>query len=224
MNAIGVGIVLISFAVALFLFGLVASFIGFNAGIFYLLSILLVIIAAYIIKSGTKSTEAQDDVAPVTPKHQLPDFKEFVFYASGVNNYCSERIYDTFLCDGNPEYRLSKREMIDECLIDDKVYSLEPSFGPCRILPDPNNKHDPESLKILKGETQIGFVPDESVGAVKSLLANHPDAEIRCWITGGDYKIINEEYSVEHDKQVYVMESGTDPVSVKVTIRYQEPK
>lgn len=224
MNMIGIGIVFVVFAIVLFLIGLLASFIGFSAGIIYLIAILLALIAAYFIKSGISSAKAQEDAASAAPVYKLPDFKEFVFYASGVDGYCSDRIYDTFLCDGNPEYRLSKREMIDECLIDDKVYSLEPSFGPCRILPDPNNKHDPESLKILKGETQIGFVPDESVGAVKSLLANHPDAEIRCWITGGDYKIINEEYSVEHDKQVYVMESGTDPVSVKVTIRYQEPK
>lgn len=224
MNMIGIGIVFVVFAIALFLIGLLVSFIGFSAGIIYLIAILLALIAAYFIKSGISSANAQEDAASAAPVYKLPDFKEFVFYASGVDGYCSDRIYDTFLCDNNPEYKLSKQEMIDECLVNDKVYSLEPSLGTCKILPDPNNRHDPNSLKILQGETQIGFVPDENVSTVKSLLADHPNAEIRCWITGGDYKLIKEEFPTDRGNRLYAMETGTDPVSVKVTIRYQEPK
>ena len=221
MNMIGVGVVLAVFAVALFFFGFLASFIGFSAGIIYLIAILLALIAAYFIKTGIDSAKIQsEDVDHSVQNHPLPKKNDFVFFASGIDDYCSDRIYDDFLCDNNPEYSLSKPEMISECLINDKVYLLEPSFGPCEILPDPNNKRDPNSLKVLKGKTQIGFVPDEYVNTVKQLLSDHPNAETRCWITGGDYKLIKEDFSIEHDRQIYTLETGTAPLQVKVTISY----
>lgn len=223
MNGIAYGIAVCVFSAFLFVVGFVASAIGFNGSVFYILALLLIAVAIYLISAGRKNIAAASvgiDTSSDQASGSLPAFKSYVFYTSGVGGYCSERIFDLYLNKNDSEYDLPKREMISIGLVDDKIYRLEPYYSPAFILPDPNNKHDPNSLKVVLGNVQVGFVPDDKVQEVRDLLAMYPDAEINCYITGGDYKLISEDYS-EGDRPIYTSEQGSDPVQVQIAIRYK---
>lgn len=210
MNRIAYGIVSIVSGVFLLLVGFLASFVGFNAIILYLISAFLCFFGLYLFSSGRTSASApiENASSPVPASAS----KKFVFYASGINSECAGRIFNTYLYEVNPDYNLSEEKMISERLVNDKVYRYEPNYNTCAI--------DHATLKITIGQMFVGVVPDDVSSEVKSILAHYPNADIHCFITGGDYKLVLEDRTPEEGVKSRTYSSGHDPVSVKVTIDY----
>lgn len=50
-------------------------------------------------------------------------------------------------------------------------------IGPCLLVPDPDNQHDPNAIKIVVDDVLVGYVPAEECSSVRKLLNNLIDAE-----------------------------------------------
>ena len=100
----------------------------------------------------------------------------------------------------NPEYQYSKKELLEECLEDTRIYKYDCIMYNVTLQPEPDNKYDPNAIKILVEGIHIGYVPKEKCASVKKILASGQIASITCIFCGGPYKILNsDDSSMEHD-------------------------
>lgn len=89
------------------------------------------------------------------------------------------------------------------------------------LVPEPDNPKDPNAIKVLVKDVQIGYVPAEKTSVVKGLLESKQLYSITCEFYGGPFKIISEDYDDEKDKEVYTIEKESQYVGAEITIEYE---
>ncbi len=102
----------------------------------------------------------------------------------------------SLMLDTNYYYGLSKNELIDELLEDERIYKFETATYSLRIKHEPGNKYDPAALQVYADQTFIGYVPRGNLGVLKK-LSSFPDLHMTVQIFGGPYKVL--EYDDEDD-------------------------
>lgn len=123
------------------------------------------------------------------------------------------------LMELNPAYDWKKRELIDAYMTDYPVYKWVPKQLPAMLIPEPDNQHDPNAIKVVVGETTIGYIPKEKTGEVRKILDEGRLLNLAYEITGGKYKLVTEEYDPDKDKSTYDLESGYEEVSAKAYVK-----
>lgn len=112
------------------------------------------------------------------------------------------------LLDKNPDYTLSKRELIDYELIDTRIYEMELYNNPAVLEPEPENPTDPKAIKVLTEGVHIGYIKAGSCAHIHKLLREGRIERAEVEIKGGEYKILlggvdeegNSVYSLERDR------------------------
>lgn len=151
------------------------------------------------------------------PSTSSPTFKTENFHIAGTS-FRQKEIEQ--LGHENPLYHDTKRELVDSGEIEEKIYLYE--FFPTKVelIPEPDNEHDPNAIKVVIDGTHVGYIKKGSCPHVKKLLASGKIIDIDADIHGGKYKIIYEDYDYEKDKEVYEMETDKTDYFVSVSIRY----
>lgn len=78
-------------------------------------------------------------------------------------------------------YRETELMEIAEKADDGEYKYTFPTFG--KLLPDPENEHDPNAVKVLVGGVHVGFIPAKDAQEVKALLPRVKDVSV--FIEGG---------------------------------------
>ena len=90
------------------------------------------------------------------------------------------------LGEHNDDFDLSKRELC-ESFDGERVFELE--FDPVvKLVPEPDNEHDKNAIRVEADEVLIGYVPKGKTKAVRELLESGRVRRIEVEITGGKYK------------------------------------
>ena len=138
------------------------------------------------------------------------------FYVTGISHYM-----DALLSLGyeNPDYDLSKRELIDAGLIGERIYEL--AFDPVKVdlVPEPNNPADKNAIQVFVDGAMVGYIKKGSCSQVKNLLASDAFVGASCDIFGGKYKIIHEDYNEETEKETYELERAETSYKITVHIK-----
>ena len=124
------------------------------------------------------------------------------------------------LGEDNPIYEYSKRELIDEGYEDEKVYYYDFNPYTVELIEEPDNKFDPNAVKVVIDSVHVGYIKKGSCTHVKNLLKSGRIAKIDAEIHGGKYKILYSEYDEDKDKEVYEVETGESNYYVTVEIKY----
>lgn len=95
------------------------------------------------------------------------------------------------LGEENDDYTMSKREILDAGMEDEKVFRLEWRVLPGELVPEPDNPADPNAIAVYADGTQIGYIKKGDTKKVKELLEKGQTV-ISVYIYGGDYKIVEE--------------------------------
>lgn len=107
----------------------------------------------------------------------------------------------------NEDYELTKKEIIDSYLTDERIYEYEFECGKVELIPEPDNPHDPNAVKVIIDGIHVGYIKKGSCSRVKSLLASPKFKYTEAEIMGGKYKLVHEEYdgtyTLERDKTDY---------------------
>lgn len=115
----------------------------------------------------------------------------------------------------NPDYSLTKKELM-ECHSDgDKVYKYDFYIDNVILEPEPTNTHDPNAIKVIADNTHIGYIKQGKCSEVRNLLNSEKKLSIDIEIHGGPYK---ELYCTEDD--TYEIEKGSYDFSATVSILY----
>lgn len=89
------------------------------------------------------------------------------------------------------------------------------------LVPEPDNPKDPNAIKVLVNDVQIGYVPAEKTGVVKELLSSKKVQSVTSEFYGGPFKIITEDYDDEKDKEIYSIEKESHYIGAEITIEYE---
>ena len=118
----------------------------------------------------------------------------------------------------NDDYELSKRAMIDEGLICERVYKTDYYANKTDLIPEPENPHDPNAIKVVVDGVHIGYIKSGSCAHVHNLLREEKIESVKCEIKGGPYKILLEDCD-EDGNETYELEKDETPVYAEVTIK-----
>ena len=115
------------------------------------------------------------------------------------------------LAQENPDYDLTKREIIDDELTDERIYQYTFADGPVELVDDPDNEYDPNAIKVLVAGQHIGYIKRGSTGRVHNLQRAGRVLGVTAEIYGGKYKVVTcdedydgtEHYDLIRDESLY---------------------
>ena len=94
------------------------------------------------------------------------------------------------LAHENPDYDLTKREIIDDDLTDERIYQYTFTDGPVELVDDPDNEYDPNAIKVMVAGQHIGYIKRGSTGRVHNLQRAGRVLGVTAEIYGGKYKVV----------------------------------
>lgn len=104
--------------------------------------------------------------------------------------------------DENENYTLTKKGIIDEGLEDERIYQYDFYPGKVELVPDPENEHDKNAIKVIVDGYQIGHVPADKCAYVHGLLSSGRIRKVDVEIYGGNYKYYDsDEEKLEKHEQ-----------------------
>lgn len=118
----------------------------------------------------------------------------------------------------NDDYSLTKRMMIDEGLIGERVYKMDFYAYDVELLPEPENPEDPRAIRVVVDDVHIGYIKKGSCAHIHNLLREGKIESIECEIKGGQYKILLEDCD-EYGKDTYELEKDEAPIYADLFIK-----
>lgn len=162
--------------------------------------------------------EASDDPVNSEPDEKKK-YKRSAFKVAGISR--RQRAIEGNLLTENYEYSLSKKELVDSGMLDERIYKYDPTVMDASLVPEPDNPKDPNAIKVLVNGVHIGYVPAEKTDNVKELQSSKQVHSITCEFYGGPFKVISEDYDDENDKEIYTVEKESHYVGAEITIEYE---
>ena len=137
------------------------------------------------------------------------------FKIAGISNY-TDNIIDNLISD-NPDYDMSKSELIDSYSDGDKIYQYDFKTTPLEVVPEPDNEHDSNAVAVKVDGILVGYIKAGNCSRVKNLLKSPDFHGMDLELAGGKFKKVIEE---ENDK--YSVEKGEAPFFAVLTIYTKE--
>lgn len=138
------------------------------------------------------------------------------FKVKGISHY-----YDEFFkkfAQENEDYKLTNKELKEDFQDGDRVYKYEYSFSEVKLVPEPDNKYDPNAVRVEVDGCLIGYIDKAKTGRVKELLADPNFRRIELEIGGGDYKYIYED----EDDKLQVEKDECEPFADVLICMFRE--
>lgn len=164
------------------------------------------------------AAEISDDPVNSEPDEKKK-YKRCAFKVAGISR--RQRAIEGNLLTENYEYSLSKKELVDSGMLDERIYKYDPTVMDASLVPEPDNPKDPNAIKVFVNDVHIGYVPAEKTGTIKELQSSKQVHSITCEFYGGPFKIITEDYDDEKDKEIYSIEKESHYIGAEITIEYE---
>lgn len=152
-----------------------------------------------------------EPIKPIKKETTLPGNKVKTYKVAGVS-YREKDIIALGL--ENEDYSLTKKEIIENGLEDDRIYEYEFYPDKIELVPEPENPHDPNAIKVIVDGVHVGYIKSGSCSHVHKLLKENRIEKIDCTIGGGKYKYL--DYDIDEDK--YTLEKSDSPIFVHLEI------
>lgn len=136
------------------------------------------------------------------------ELKTELFYVRGVSYY-TENIGKLACC--NPDWKSTAAQIQKAGKTGKHIYRYNYVNKPVKLYEEPGNKHDKNAVAVFIAGELIGYIGKEENVHVKSILKRHEIKYISGYINGGQYKIINDDNSIDRFEE---------EISIKVKIAY----
>lgn len=115
------------------------------------------------------------------------------------------------LAEDNPDYDMTKREIIDTGMEEQRIYQYTFPDSPVELVDDPDNEQDPNAIKVLVAGQHIGYIKRGSTGRIHNLQRAGRVLGVTAEIYGGKYKVVicdddddgAEHYDLIRDETAY---------------------
>ena len=117
----------------------------------------------------------------------------------------------------NPDYDLTKREIIDAGMEDERIYQYDFPANKVELIDDPENEHDPNAIKVVIDGHHVGFIKKGSTGRIRNLRKAGRINKIDAEIAGGKYKVVSS-YEEDDGREKYELERDSHEIGIKLTL------
>lgn len=115
------------------------------------------------------------------------------------------------LACSNPDWKCTAAQIRAAGKIGKRIYRYNYINKPVKLFEEPDNKHDKNAVAIFIAGELVGYIGREENVHVKSILKRHEVKYISGFISGGQYKIVNDDNSIDRFE---------DEISIKIKIAY----
>lgn len=133
-----------------------------------------------------------------------------VYTVAGVT-YRQEEIAS--LLDLNSDYKLSKNDILENDLEDEDIYKYYPKTCTAVLEEEPDNKWDPNAVKVVIDQKLVGYIKKEQAPHIKSQLAAGNIINVNAKIMGGPSKRLEET-----DDDKYTLEKDDDDLYISLSV------
>lgn len=151
---------------------------------------------------------------PVKPSKPAISTKTENFKVAGISFHMDDIMEK--LAYENENYNLAKKQIIDDYMYDEKIFRYDFPVGKVELIPEPDNEHDKNAIKVVVDGVHIGYIKNGNCSHVKNLLSSGRVTSIDCSIYGGDFKMVYENSDDE-----YELECDNRPIGATVEIIYK---
>ena len=151
--------------------------------------------------------EAKGDGAAAAPSVEPVKKEEKTHKVAGLS-YRQDAVLRLAL--ENLDYQKTKKELVDEGLISERVYEYDFYPGKVDLVPEPDNPHDPNAIKVVVDGHHIGYIKAGSCARIRKLLEKDLIEKMYIEMGGGKYKYISVDYNENGDEKYY-LEKGDVP-------------
>lgn len=165
------------------------------------------------------ASEPKVEIAPILDAPQKPSKpiaiapigKTKTYKVTGMSNYIDNIMS---LAVENIDYDKSKKELIEDDLVNERIYQYD--FYPCKIelVPEPNNPYDSNAIKVIVEKMHVGYIKAGSCSHVLKLLREDRIIKIDCEMRGGKYKYLG----YDEDEDTYYLDKDDTPWFVHLSI------
>lgn len=150
--------------------------------------------------------------APTKITPTKPDYERHK--VTGTSHYLDNVMT---LASLNDTYNYTKKEMIDEYLIDENIYQYD--FYPINVelVPEPDNPYDKNAIKVVIDGAHVGYIKAGSCSRVRNLLNSNTIEKIEPRIVGGKYKCL--EYDEDEDRYTLIKDEKPIFIDLKFHIK-----
>lgn len=167
---------------------------------------------------NVKEPTAPETVAAAPKKVAAKKSGPKVYRVTGMS-YHMDNLMRLALEDDN--FSMTKKEMIDYGLVGERVYKYFFDVDKVDLIPEPENPHDPNAIKVIVDKEHVGYIKAGSCAHLLKVINGNRIKKISCEISGGPYKYIEEDFDYDKEKEVYTLERGESPYSVVLSIDEQ---
>lgn len=100
----------------------------------------------------------------------------------------------------NKDYKCTAKTLIAQDKSMQRIFQYTYINKPVKLVPEPKNKHDKNAVKVIIAGEHVGYIKREECQSVKRILNTKDIKYISAFISGGKYKIVNNDGSVEKDE------------------------
>lgn len=124
----------------------------------------------------------------------------------------------------NPDYEKTKQEIIDDGMIDERIWKYG-FYTPCAdLVPEPDNPHDKNAIQVIVSGLLVGYIKAGSCAHLLKVIDGGRIRGVDCEIYGGPFKIVTEEYDSENEyEETYTLKQEDRNFSVILHV-YEEPE
>lgn len=149
----------------------------------------------------------------------MSNIKKIRFRIAGTQYY--EKDFVEQLGKRDPDYDCSASELKEAYYDGDKIYEYDFSGLKAELIPEPDNEHDPNAVKVVANGVQVGYIKKGSCTRVKNLMKLSDFAGVDVSISGGKYKYICE-YEDDNGNEKVRVDKGEQPFYVDIDILIKE--
>ena len=117
----------------------------------------------------------------------------------------------------NPDYSYSKKEMLEMDMINEPIYEYLFPTKKVELIEEPDNKYDPNAIKVVVNDVHIGYIKKGSCSHVKKLIREDRIENIYAFIGGGKCKYLTEKEDDYSFEESYVMARETKSYFCELT-------
>lgn len=161
--------------------------------------------AAAPVKAEAHKAPKPKEAAQAAPKPR-PVFE--THKVAGVN-YRVDNLMQ--LASENPEYHMSKTELIESGMDGQYIYRYDFLSQPVELIDEPDNPYDSKAIKVVVAGQHIGYIKRGSTGRIRNLRKSDRLIKVYAEIGGGPYKYLRYDedgdmmpkYKLEKDTRNY---------------------
>lgn len=121
----------------------------------------------------------------------------------------------------NPDYELTKRELVEDYLTDESIYEYEFPLFDAELIEEPDNEVDPNAIMVVLNGVHVGYIKAGSCNRVKKRMRENRIKRVTARIFGGRYKYVSTDYD-DNGNERYTLEKGERAFTVMLTLHLKD--